>query len=92
MDGAPLLPEVMLARRLVLARCQSQRQNLHGLRGPSMTRFGQPRHVRMTFIVAAIEIYKGPATMPAEALGNACAAVYIWTRRRSFERAASASP
>jgi hypothetical protein len=42
--------------------------------------------------IAAIEIYKGPATMPAEALGDACAAVFIWTRRRSFERGPASSP
>ncbi len=31
--------------------------------------------------IEAMEIYKGPASMPAEAVGNACAAVFIWTRR-----------
>ena len=28
----------------------------------------------------AIEVYKGPGEMPAEAMGDGCAAVYIWTR------------
>lgn len=31
--------------------------------------------------IEAVEIYKSPTTMPMEAIGNACAAVYIWTRR-----------
>lgn len=31
--------------------------------------------------IEALEIYKGPASMPPEAVGNACAAVFIWTRR-----------
>jgi len=31
--------------------------------------------------IEALEIYKGPASMPAEAAGNACAAVFIWTKR-----------
>ena len=36
--------------------------------------------------IEAIEVYRGPATMPAEAIGNACAAVFIWTRRRPSKR------
>lgn len=36
--------------------------------------------------IEAIEVYRGPATMPAEAVGNACAAVFIWTRRRPSKR------
>lgn len=31
--------------------------------------------------IEALEIYKGPASMPAEAAGSGCAAVFIWTRR-----------
>jgi hypothetical protein len=31
--------------------------------------------------IEALEIYKGPASMPPEAVGNACAAVFIWTKR-----------
>lgn len=31
--------------------------------------------------IEALEIYKGAASMPPEAVGNACAAVFIWTRR-----------
>jgi hypothetical protein len=36
--------------------------------------------------IEAIEVYRGPATMPAEAVGNACAAVFVWTRRRPSKR------
>lgn len=31
--------------------------------------------------VEAIEVYRGSSSLPAEAIGNACAAIYIWTRR-----------
>lgn len=31
--------------------------------------------------VEAMEVYRGPSELPAEALGDACAAVFIWTRR-----------
>lgn len=31
--------------------------------------------------IEAIEIYRGSSSLPAEAIGDACAAVYIWTRR-----------
>ncbi len=31
--------------------------------------------------IEAIEIYRGPSELPPEAMGNACAAVFIWTRR-----------
>ena len=27
-----------------------------------------------------IEVYSGPSQMPAEAVGNSCAAIMIWTR------------
>lgn len=30
--------------------------------------------------IEMIEVYVGPAQMPAEALGNSCAAIMIWTR------------
>lgn len=30
--------------------------------------------------VEAMEVYQGPSQLPAEARGNACAAIYIWTR------------
>lgn len=31
--------------------------------------------------VEAVEVYRGSSALPAEAIGNACAAVFIWTRR-----------
>ncbi len=31
--------------------------------------------------IEAIEIYRGPSQLPPEAMGHACAAVFIWTRR-----------
>lgn len=31
--------------------------------------------------IEAVEIYRGSSSMPAEAVGNACAAIYVWTRR-----------
>ncbi len=31
--------------------------------------------------IAAIEVYRGVTELPPEAVGNACAAVFIWTRR-----------
>jgi hypothetical protein len=31
--------------------------------------------------VAAMEVYRGPSQLPPEAVGNGCAAIYIWTRR-----------
>lgn len=31
--------------------------------------------------IEALEVYRGPAELPAEAMGDACAAVFIWTRR-----------
>jgi hypothetical protein len=31
--------------------------------------------------IEAVEIYRGSSQLPAEAVGNACAAVYVWTRR-----------
>lgn len=31
--------------------------------------------------VEALEVYKGPSELPMEALGDACSAIYIWTRR-----------
>lgn len=31
--------------------------------------------------VEAIEVYRSSSSLPAEAIGDACAAVYIWTRR-----------
>jgi hypothetical protein len=31
--------------------------------------------------VAAMEVYRGASQLPPEAVGNACAAIYIWTRR-----------
>lgn len=31
--------------------------------------------------IVAMEVYRGPATMPAEAIGDACGAVYLWLRR-----------
>lgn len=31
--------------------------------------------------IVAIEVYRGAATMPPEAIGNACGAVYLWLRR-----------
>lgn len=31
--------------------------------------------------IEAVEIYRGSSSMPAEAVGNACAAIYLWTRR-----------
>lgn len=33
------------------------------------------------FEIVAIEVYRGAATMPPEAIGNACGAVYLWLRR-----------
>jgi len=30
--------------------------------------------------IEAMEVYKSPVELPAEAIGNACAAVYVWTR------------
>jgi hypothetical protein len=30
--------------------------------------------------IEALEIYRSPTELPAEAVGNACAAVYVWTR------------
>lgn len=30
--------------------------------------------------IEAIEVYRSPTELPAEAVGNACSAVYIWTR------------
>ncbi len=31
--------------------------------------------------IEAIEIYRGPSELPVDAMGDACAAVFIWTRR-----------
>ena len=31
--------------------------------------------------IAAMEIYRGPSQLPPGAVGDACAAVYVWTRR-----------
>lgn len=31
--------------------------------------------------VEAVEVYRGSSALPAEAIGDACAAVFIWTRR-----------
>lgn len=31
--------------------------------------------------IEAIEIYRGPSQLPPEAMGHACAAIFIWTRR-----------
>jgi hypothetical protein len=31
--------------------------------------------------IEAIEVYTGPSRLPPEAVGNACGAVYVWTRR-----------
>ena len=31
--------------------------------------------------IEAMEVYRGSSSLPAEAIGNACAAIYIWTRR-----------
>jgi hypothetical protein len=33
-----------------------------------------------TLDVEAMEVYRGPSQLPQEAMGNACAAVFIWTR------------
>jgi hypothetical protein len=33
-----------------------------------------------TSAVEAIEVYAGPSQLPIEAMGNACAAIYVWTR------------
>lgn len=30
-----------------------------------------------------IEVYRSPTELPAEAVGNACAAIYLWTRRQA---------
>jgi TonB-dependent Receptor Plug Domain. len=30
--------------------------------------------------IEAVEVYRGPSEVPIEALGDACAAIYIWTR------------
>lgn len=32
--------------------------------------------------IEAIEVYRGSSSLPAEAIGNACAAVFVWTRRQ----------
>ncbi len=31
--------------------------------------------------IEAIEVYRGSSQLPAEAVGNACAAIFVWTRR-----------
>jgi hypothetical protein len=31
--------------------------------------------------VAAMEVYRGPSQLPPEVVGNACGAIYLWTRR-----------
>ena len=31
--------------------------------------------------IEAIEVYRGPSQLPAVAVGNSCAAIFIWTRR-----------
>lgn len=31
--------------------------------------------------IEAIEVYRGPGSLPPEAVGNACAAIFVWTRR-----------
>lgn len=31
--------------------------------------------------IEAIEVYRGPGSIPPEAVGNACAAIFVWTRR-----------
>lgn len=31
--------------------------------------------------IEAVEVYRGSSALPAEAIGNACAAVFVWTRR-----------
>jgi hypothetical protein len=33
------------------------------------------------FEIVAIEVYRGASTMPPEAIGNVCGAVYLWLRR-----------
>lgn len=31
--------------------------------------------------VEAIEVYRGPSQLPADAVGNSCGAIFVWTRR-----------
>lgn len=31
--------------------------------------------------IEAIEVYRGSSSLPSEAVGNACAAIFVWTRR-----------
>jgi hypothetical protein len=30
--------------------------------------------------IEAVEIFRGPSELPAEAVGNGCAAIFVWTR------------
>ena len=30
--------------------------------------------------IEAIEVYRGVSELPPEAMGNTCAAIYVWTR------------
>lgn len=30
--------------------------------------------------IEAVEVYRGPTELPAEAVGNGCAAIFVWTR------------
>jgi hypothetical protein len=32
--------------------------------------------------IEAIEVYQGAAQLPAEAKGNACAAIFVWVKQR----------
>lgn len=31
--------------------------------------------------IEALEVYRGPSQLPSEAVGNACGAIFVWTRR-----------
>jgi len=42
---------------------------------------GQPLTMINPAQIEAMEIYKSPAELPAEARGKGCAAIFIWTRR-----------
>jgi hypothetical protein len=30
--------------------------------------------------IEAVEVYRGVSELPAEAMGNACSAIFVWTR------------
>ena len=74
-DGVQLNPPGMRQprRAWLFGRADEAQENI-GQRTGEMLERVLPAQIEM------IEVYTGPAQMPAEAVGNSCAAIMIWTR------------